>query len=376
MLALDAIRRPPAVRCGVAALLAIAAGLLRVSLTGFFHDRNELLMFYPAMMFAAWFGGLWAGIVSTLTSAVMDAYMFLEPVGTFRLTHHSDKIALAIFVATGVVISLLNENLHRNAVREQSAREDAERARIKADTANRTKDFFLAAVSHDLRAPMTAALGWCEILGRESLDESQRQRAIMAIRRSVDRQLVLVSDLLDTAAIVSGKLRVERKTLDVSRVVRSAVEVVEPIADAKRLDIRVENASKAGRVIGDAQRLQQVMVNLLSNAVKFTPQGGSVRVWVGDVGNAAEVRVTDNGRGLSESELAHVFEAFWQADRRSEPNSWRGVGLGLSIAQQLVRAHGGTIEAMSAGAGQGCTFTLRLPLAIATSATPSLRACV
>ena len=364
----ERIRRLPVARFGVAALLAIAAGLLRASLTPFFHDRNELLLFYPALIVAAWLGGLWPGIVATLTSAAMDAYFFLEPVGTLRLTHHSDKFALAVFVATGIVISVLSENLRRNALREQRARGDAEHATAIADTANRTKDFFLAAVSHDLRAPMTAALGWCDMLTKERLDAEQRDRALSAIRRSVNRQMVLVNDLLDTAAIVSGKLRVEQNAVAIDRVVSHAVEIADRIAEAKRIEIRVEHQGRCSTVIGDAIRLQQVLVNLLTNAIKFTPEDGTVRVCVRAADDTAEIHVIDNGLGLRESALAHVFEPFWQADRSCSTSGPRGVGLGLSIARQLVLAHGGTIHASSPGVGLGCTFTVRLPLAAATTA--------
>lgn len=358
---LDTTRQPLAVRYGTAVLAAIAAGALRASLTPFFHDRNELLMFYPAIMFAAWLGGLWPGIVATLISAAMDAYLFLEPIGTLRLTHHSDKFALAVFVATGIVISLLNENLHCNAVREQNARGDAERARGEADRANRTKDFFLAAVSHDLRAPMTATLGWADMLSKDILDHDRHQRAVDAIRRSVNRQMLLINDLLDTAAIASGRLRVERRELDVERIVLGSLEIAQPLAEARRIHTHFECTS-AGTVIGDAVRLQQVLVNLLTNAIKFTPEGGTVRVCA-RANTMAEIQVVDSGKGLSADAVRHVFEEFWQADRDSSTVHARGFGLGLAIAKHLVAAHGGTIEVTSAGEGQGSSFTVRLPLA-------------
>ena len=358
---LGLVRQWPPVLYGAAVFGAIAAGALRASLTPFFHDRNELLMFYPVIMFAAWLGGLWPGIAATVASAATDAYLFLDPIGTLRLTHHSDKFALAVFVVTGVVISVLNENLRRNAERERSARADAERARLEAVTANRTKDFFLAAVSHDLRAPMTATLGWVDMLGRDLLDQNQRERAINAIRRSVDRQMVLVNDLLDTAAIVSGKLRVEQRILDVDRVVRAAFEMAQPLATAKDILLELESEPLDAMVLGDAVRLQQVVVNLLTNAIKFTPSGGSVRVRARST-DMAEIEVIDTGNGLAASAVARVFDEFWQSDD-STPLRGGGVGLGLAIAKHLVAAHGGTIEAVSAGEGQGTSFTVRLPLA-------------
>ena len=160
---------------------------------------------------------------------------------TLRLTHHGDKLALAIFVGTGVVISVLNENLRRNAVREYGARALAEQARAEADAANRAKDFFLAAVSHDLRTPMNATLGWAHMLSRHILDHVQSDRAIEAIRRSVERQLVLVNDLLDTAAILSGRLRVEQAPVDLANLIGAAIEIAEPLAQAKRVSISVDS---------------------------------------------------------------------------------------------------------------------------------------
>ena len=254
---------------------AVAAATFRFWLTPFFADRNQLVMFYPAIMVSAWWGGFWPGVVATVVSAALDAYLFLEPLFTLRLTHHGDKLALAIFVGTGVVISVLNENLRRNAVREYGARALAEQARAEADAANRAKDFFLAAVSHDLRTPMNATLGWAHMLSRNILDHVQSARAIEAIRRSVGRQLVLVNDLLDTAAILSGRLRVEQAPVDLANVIGAAIEIAEPLAQAKRVSMSVDSRGPGPTVVGDASRLQQVMSNLLTNAIKFTPTGGA-----------------------------------------------------------------------------------------------------
>lgn len=336
-----------------AVLAATAAAAIRVSFMPFFGDRNELVMFYPAVMVSAWLGGVWPGIVATVVSALLVGYLFLEPVHTLRPIHHSDLVALAIFVATGIVISMLNENLRGVAARERSARADA-------DAANRTKDFFMAAVSHDLRAPMNAAFGWADILSKDALDQSQRQHAIEAIRRALNRQMLLVNDLLDSAAILSGTLRVERNPVDVAAVVRAAIEIAEPLMAPKRLQLKV-NYESSGIVSGDAGRIQQVIANLLTNAIKFTAQGGDIRIRVGRDEVAAEIEVTDTGKGLGPDALPFVFERFWQGDRGSTRPD-KGVGLGLSIAKHLVVLHGGTIAASSCGEGQGATFTVRLPL--------------
>lgn len=358
----DLLRRSRSIHYAVAVVATTTAGLVRLSLTPFFGDRNQLVMFYPAIMVSAWLGGFWPGLVATVVSAALDGYLFLDPVFTLRLPHHGDKLALAIFIATGAVISLLNDNLHRVAAWEQKARADAEHARADADAANRTKDFFMAAVSHDLRAPMTAALGWADMLSKNLIDDAQRQHAVEAIRRAMNRQLVLVNDLLDSAAVLSGKLRVERRRVEVASVVSAAVEVAEPLAAPKRLHLKMTCDIDHGTVMGDAARLQQVVSNLLTNAIKFTPEGGDISVSVRRVDSTAEVQVTDTGRGIPKDALPFVFERFWQGDG-SATRPDKGVGLGLSIAKHLVAAHGGTIEASSEGAGKGATFKVRLPLA-------------
>ena len=358
----DDVRSSTVVHYGIAVVAACAAAATRIALTPFFQDRNQLVMFYPAIMVSAWMGGVWPGIVATLTSAALTGFFFLEPLSNVRVISHGDKLALAIFVVTGTVISVLNENLRRVAAREQKMRAEAERARADADAANRTKDFFLAAVSHDLRAPMTAAVGWADMLSKGMLDSAQRQHAIEAIRRAMTRQLVLVNDLLDRAAILSGQLRVEQKTVNIDSVIRAAVEVAEPLAATKRLNITVNCEQPPAMVLGDSLRLQQVLANLLTNAIKFTPEGGDIHVRAQRADAHAEIQVTDTGRGLPRGALPFVFERFWQHQHDRSPTRDQGVGLGLAIAKHLVLAHHGTIDVSSDGEGRGATFRVRLPL--------------
>jgi K+-sensing histidine kinase KdpD len=311
----DVVRGPQHRHFGLAVLAAIGAAAVGASLTPFFGDRNQLIIFYPAIMVSAWCGGFWPGVVATVVSAALDRYLFLEPLFTLRLAHHGDKLALTVFIATGVVISVLNENLHQNAAREHKARADAEQAREEANMANRTKDFFLAAVSHDLRAPMTVALGWADMLSKHMLDEAQCARATEAIRRSLSRQLLLVNDLLDTVAILSGKLRVEQKNVDVEGVVRAALEIAEPLAERKQIRVGMECDAGAGTVVvRDSARLQQVLSNLLTNTIKFTPDGGAVRVRLRRADQSAEIQVIDTGKRIPDSALRFVFDQFWQAD--------------------------------------------------------------
>ena len=235
-------------------------------------------------------------------------------------------------------------------------------ARASAEQANRLKDEFLAMVSHELRTPLNAILGWADMLRSGSLDEARRARAMQAIHESAKRQAQLIEELLDVARIMSGKLRLEQSTINLVEIVRAAVEVVQPAADAKRIVIAVDAGATDGMLFGDAARLQQVVWNLLTNAVKFTPEEGVLNVRLRRTHDALALTVTDSGQGIEPAFLPSVFEPFRQADG-STTRRHGGLGLGLSIVKQLVEAHGGTIQAYSAGEGRGATFTVRLPLA-------------
>jgi signal transduction histidine kinase len=232
-------------------------------------------------------------------------------------------------------------------------------ARAAAESANRAKDLFLATVSHELRTPLQAILWWVELLRSQgSLDEATRARGLEIISRNIRAQARLVEDLLDVSSIVTGKLRLDLRVLDLSEVIDAAIDAVHTMADAKgiRLDSFIDPAT--GPILGDPARLQQVLCNLLSNAVKFTPAGGRIEVRLLPAGTHVELRVTDSGIGLSPEALLSIFDRFRQAE-----NSRGGLGLGLSIVRELVVLHGGTAEAQSGGAGLGATFILRFPVA-------------
>jgi len=242
---------------------------------------------------------------------------------------------------------------------ERSAREAAEES-------NRLKDEFLATVSHELRTPLTAILGWSRLLEGGTLDDSVTQQAVEVIWRNAKAQAQIVDDILDVSRIITGNLSLDLHPLEVVPVVENAINVVRPTADAKGIKIEKYFDSKPAMISGDANRLQQVIWNLLSNAVKFTDSGGRVCVKVSRVGGAAEVRVSDTGRGISKEFLPYVFERFRQADSTTT-RQHGGLGLGLAIARHLVEIHGGTINAESGGEGRGATFTIRLPLIEAKS---------
>jgi signal transduction histidine kinase len=275
----------------------------------------------------------------------------------------AEKERLATAVAA---MTRLEETRHHLLEREQAARATAEEA-------NRLKDQFLAVVSHELRTPLNAILGWADMLRRRKLDDSARTRAVRTILDSAKRQAQLVEDLLDVSRIMSGKLRLERTELDLRDVVREALHVVEPAAEAKRIRVSVAADSPLGKVVGDAARLQQITWNLLSNAVKFTPEGGTVDLRLRQLTHSIEMTVTDTGQGIAPHFLPSVFDAFRQGDG-STTRTHPGLGLGLSIVKSLVEAHGGTVAANSAGEGRGATFTVRLPMAVPSVHTDRRRA--
>ena len=237
-------------------------------------------------------------------------------------------------------------------------------ARDQAEHLSAMKDEFLATLSHELRTPLNAILGWAGMLQRGVQDEATLRRGLETIERNARAQGQLIDDLLDMSRIVAGTLRLDVQCVDPARVIEAALGTVHPAVVAKQIELRVDLArceELHGEVHGDPGRLQQVLWNLLSNAVKFTPNGGTVGVVLERDGNDAVIRVSDSGIGIAREFLPHVFDRFRQQDA-SITRRHGGLGLGLSIARQLVELHGGTIAVDSAGANAGTTFTLRLPL--------------
>jgi PAS domain S-box-containing protein len=237
-------------------------------------------------------------------------------------------------------------------------------AKRAAEEATLAKDEFLAVVSHELRTPLTAILGWARMLKGGELDESNSLRAVEIIERNAESQTQLIEDLLDFSRIISGKLRLEVRPIELASVIEAAIDVVRPAADAKGINLQVDLDTGAGPVSGDPERLQQVLWNLLSNAIKFTPKGGRVEIRLARINSSVEITVSDTGQGISAEFLPYVFERFRQADHTTT-RRYGGLGLGMAITKHILELHGGTIRAESGGEGQGATFILRLPLIIA-----------
>src|ERR1044072_4013685 len=237
----------------------------------------------------------------------------------------------------------------------------AQSARAEADSANDVKDEFLATLSHELRTPLTSILGWSHLLTDGKLDKLQTARAIETIARNARAQGRLIDELLDISRIMSGKLRLDLRAVKLAPLIQAVVDDVRPAADARSINLKAAFNSDIGPILGDPDRLQQIVWNLLANAIKFTPKGADVQVRLERNDSHALITVNDSGQGIAPELLPHIFERFRQADS-SNKRSNGGLGLGLSIVRQLVELHGGRVTVESCGENTGTTFRVMLPL--------------
>jgi signal transduction histidine kinase len=236
-----------------------------------------------------------------------------------------------------------------------------QKARRSAEEANRLKDEFLAVVSHELRTPLTPIFGWTRMLRTMKCNDAVLASALETIERNARTQEHIINDLLDVSRIVTGNLRLDVRPLELASVIEPAIDIVRPTAEAKNIRIETIVNRQTGMILGDADRLQQVVWNLLFNAVKFTTEGGRIDVHLQQSGSCVELIISDTGQGISPDFLPHVFDRFRQADS-STKRTHGGLGLGLSIVRHLTEMHGGTVQADSSGEGEGATFTVKLPL--------------
>ena len=255
----------------------------------------------------------------------------------------------------------ITEHKHAEEERERLLLQEKE-AREEAEMASRMKDEFLATISHELRTPLTAILGWASMLNRGSLSQFQTRHALQVIQQSAKSQARLVDDILDTARIITGRLKLDAQPVEIERVFQAAVDVIRPSAEAKRVVLQTVIDDRSSIVFGDANRVQQVIWNLLSNAVKFTSEGGRVEARLSRSEDHIEITVADTGVGIDPQFMPYVFDRFRQADSTSK-RKYSGLGLGLAIVRHLVEMHGGTVAASSPGEGQGAIFTVRFPVA-------------
>jgi PAS domain S-box-containing protein len=235
-------------------------------------------------------------------------------------------------------------------------------ARNAAEKALRIKDEFLATLSHEIRTPLNAVLGWARILSEREreLEPQLLSRAVNSIFRNATVQARMIDDLLDTARIMAGKLRLQMQPVDLLAVTIAAMDVLAPVIEAKRIELRKTLDPKVQRVLGDPDRLQQIIWNLLSNAAKFTESGGTIHLRLDQVHGSARITVVDSGKGINAEFLPYIFERFRQGDASSSRREG-GLGLGLALVRELVELHGGSVRASSAGPGKGSTFVVEFP---------------
>ncbi len=289
-----------------------------------------------------------ATFTAVLSTVVFD-FCFVLPHFSFAITDLAYLTTLLGFLVVAIATSELASRSRRLAL-EQTAR-------ARAEARSEAKDEILNKISHELRSPLNALLGWTQLLARHEVDGGRLSKAIGSIDHSGRLLARLVDDLLTASRVNSGKLVVDCHPTMLDPVVATSVTVMTAIAQQKGVHVEVE-IEAVGPVFADEQRIEQITTNLLSNAIKFTPSGGRVCVRLHRTGNDAELVVSDTGVGIPADFLPHVFEAFSQAD---VANAKQGLGLGMSIVKHLVSAHGGTIVVASSGTGQGSTFTVRLP---------------
>jgi PAS domain S-box-containing protein len=235
------------------------------------------------------------------------------------------------------------------------------KARNEAEEANRAKDFFLAVVSHELRSPLNAILGWAKILLSKKVDDATRQNALETIEKSARAQAKLIDDLVDSSRVASGKLRLELRPVNLYEVVKNVYLAQLPAAEARKISLTLTADKNRIEVFGDPTRLQQIFSNLISNALKFTPDGGTIEINAKTDAESVVVDVRDNGQGIDAASLPTIFQQFQQGKNQTSRNV-SGLGLGLSIVKILAEKHNGTVKAESAGIGCGATFTVTLPL--------------
>ena len=358
------IRSAPA-RYGLALAsfaLILGASFAIEKVSPFRIDLTSLIII--AMIGSSWFLGFGPGMVLALILELTLDY-FTPPQFAF-------KSAIIIFnrmvLFTSVVWFASWRRSAEQKLREQqelleAALANEQRARRQAEAADRLKDEFLATVSHELRTPLSAILGWAAMLNMDELDEKTTRIALSTIERNAKAQAEIISDILDVSSIMRGKLRIDARAVELAGIVRAAVDTLQLAARAKGLSLSVSLDSNC-LVVGDPDRLQQIVWNLVSNAIKFTPKGGMAQVLLARVNSHFELTVSDNGIGISREFLPHVFERFRQADS-SSTRAHGGLGLGLAIVRNLAELHGGTVLAESSGLGQGAKFTLQLPIATA-----------
>jgi K+-sensing histidine kinase KdpD len=323
-------------------------------------------LFLLAVMISAWRGGLGAGLLATVLSALANAFVFLPPTYSLRLDR-DDLLQLAVFTFAAVIIGTLSAARRRAEDDREALLVREQVARVEAERANAVKDEFLAAVSHELRTPLTTIKTLTRLLLRKDPAEEERREYLEDIASECDRQIDLVHNLLDLSRIRAGGVQIKPARVDAGEVVR-ACEKIERVGAAEHgHELTVEVAPYLPPIRADHSALRRALCTVVENAIKYTPAGGRIALRARrDEGVGVAVEVEDNGGGIHPEDLPHVFDSFYRGRQAgaASPDALDqevpGIGLGLHLARVLVEGMNGTIEARSR-LGQGSTFTLRLP---------------
>lgn len=338
---------------GVAALVTGAILLASLALRQVLEDTVPLVLFILAVMVSAWYGGLGPGVLSSVLSVLAGNYFLMEPARSFSLSSPSDWLRVGAFLVTAGVVSSLSESLHE-------ARRQAElQARALRD-ADRRKDEFLAMLSHELRNPLAAIHNAVHVLALYGRDPEQVERTRELIERQLSQLVRLVDDLLDLSRVTRGKIKLRSAPVDLAQVVSTAVETSRPLIDARGHQLTVALPDPPLYVEADAARLAQVVSNLLNNAAKYTRGAGRIDLVAERVEGEVCLRVRDTGIGIAPEMLPRVFDLFVQAESSTD-RTQGGLGVGLTLARQLIEMHGGIIEARSDGLGRGTEMVVHLP---------------
>jgi signal transduction histidine kinase len=365
----------PLQRYGMAALVIGATLLVRALMTPLWETTAPFALFMFATIIAAWCAGTGPALLTGAAGFAARLYFDSPGHGSLLPITWEEAVRLTLFAGfvggAVVVVDRMKSDRRELQLRIAEARAEIEErrrleevlraARAQAEEATRLKDEFLAMVSHELRTPLNAILGWASLLGGGTLSGPRASHAVDVIQRNARLQAQLVTDLIDVARSLTGRLHLDAGVVDMGPLAVDAAEQVRAAFHQKGVTLTVDVPPAPMLVWGDAGRLRQIVMNLLGNGLKFTPGGGRVALLLSTRGTYAELVVSDTGAGIPPDFLPHVFDRFTQADTGSTRHHG-GLGLGLALVRQLVELHRGQIEASSDGVACGALFTVRLPL--------------
>jgi len=339
------MRVPGWIVYAVALIGILVAGAMRFTADPVLGDHASFSIFFLAVSIAAWMGGIRAAAFTAAVSCLVGSFFFTHPQFSFAITSHEELFSLVLFVAVSLIIGGLSEISLRAL----------ERARI----AEQAKDDFMATLAHELRSPLTV-IHYANALNRMAGSDDARDH-VELIDRQVRHLNLMIQDLLDVSRVARGKIRLDRQHIDASEVAQGAIAKATPVIASRQHQLTVEMSPDPMPILADAARMEQVLSNLLTNAAKYTPDGGEIQLRAEPLGDSVVVTVRDNGIGIPQEMLPHVFELFVQVDAHSK-RAGGGLGIGLSLVRKLVEMHGGYVRASSKGENRGSEFVVALPL--------------